>query len=800
MSPTIKVCCALSILFFLSPIASAQTRRAVLVGIDTYEPPDPPASDSAANRGASRGMSADLSPSRASRGVWVNLKGSINDVTAMQQVIEKFYGFDDKNVHVLTDRQATRENIKNALQKYLIDEAAGGDIVFFYYAGHGSQMRNSKSRETPPKDETIVPADASQGVWDVRDKEFARWFNQMLDKKLLVTAIFDSCHSGSIARGASVLRQARLLPDDDRDADDDYHETAPEDRGALIFSAAQANQSAWEDYDQDSGPKPIPHGAFTLALLRVINAGNANLPAIDIFKAVKAQLQAHNIDQLPVLAGRGRDSKPLFGTEASGPGGSVRVAALDVSGERVSLDGGLAIGLREGAELRLTNSKKGSAQVRLRVTEAVSLSRSVAKVIEGDAEAAHPGDLFEVDKWATGAAAKLRVWMPPAALPQADVLRIAQDMSKLSASLRWNWIQDPTDSTAKNLSQTYWDGQSWVLSKPTGATVRLGAAPARQLRPDSLTGGPGAAPSFFLSLPPTNELTSSLQLGTSSVNSAVEVTSNRELADYLLVGRLNGKQLEYAWVLPNSTQDSNANSPNPVRTDWIGVGDTEKSAQAAAVQLTENALRLARVHGWLNLSAPPGATEFPYKLALKRSDCAAGCRNYKAEGSVIEGEQYGAVLTADPNNLKPYIPPRWVYVFILDSWGRGQLLFPPVSAGNEEKLNRLPVKLQDKWPEEISLSDPTALTVSCPFGVDTYILLTTNDPINDLSVFQFSGARSRGTGVHTGGNPLEDLLGSMSSNTRGGRIAVQANWSIQKLPLRSVPKSSRSANEVCSQE
>ena len=54
-------------------------------------------------------------------------------------------------------------------------------------------------------------------VKDIRDKELRHVFNEILDKKILLTVFFDSCHSGSVMRG---LGKARKLDPDLRDVAD----------------------------------------------------------------------------------------------------------------------------------------------------------------------------------------------------------------------------------------------------------------------------------------------------------------------------------------------------------------------------------------------------------------------------------------------------------------------------------------------------------------------------------------------------------------------------------------------------
>jgi len=260
------------VLVMLAPTAGfAQTRRAVLVGINNYVPEGTTAKKIVLTEKAGAG----------GRGSWTNLEGSLNDVESIRQLLITRYGFEEKNIHVLTDAEATHANILDAIQKYLADQAAPGDVSFFYYAGHGSQMHNSLTAEEDKQDETTVPADSYKGTMDIRDKEYARAFMKVIEKGAVLTAVFDSCHSGSIARGYSRFDRVRALPPDPRDSRDDYSGPFPEKRGALIIAAAQDIESAAEGRDENGNE----HGAFTAALMKVLSSAPVDESANDVFFA-----------------------------------------------------------------------------------------------------------------------------------------------------------------------------------------------------------------------------------------------------------------------------------------------------------------------------------------------------------------------------------------------------------------------------------------------------------------------------------------------------------------------------------
>jgi hypothetical protein len=216
--------CWAIVCLILIPPAEAQTKRALLIGIDTYE-----AKGKAISKPA--GVAQRNDAANASRWdllEWGNLDGSLNDVESVHELLASpKFAFAENNIHIVEEEKATREGILHAMKKYLLDEPNRGDTVVFYYAGHGSQRFNSLTDKPFHLDETLVPSDASSGAFDIRDKEIARLFNQIVDKGILLTAIFDSCHSGSIARGIPVGSQgkARFLAYDTRDAKD------PPDRG-----------------------------------------------------------------------------------------------------------------------------------------------------------------------------------------------------------------------------------------------------------------------------------------------------------------------------------------------------------------------------------------------------------------------------------------------------------------------------------------------------------------------------------------------------------------------------------------
>ncbi len=158
--------------------AAGGDRRALIVGINNY-------GEGKAGVG------------RAAKRQFSNLDGAVADAGAFRDLLINRYGFKDSEIKFLSDDQATRTRLLGAIDDWLLRDAGKGSLRLFYYAGHGSQVPNSKSAEADKKDETLVPADAWRGTDDIRDKELARRFDRAARAGVELTVVLDSCHSGS---------------------------------------------------------------------------------------------------------------------------------------------------------------------------------------------------------------------------------------------------------------------------------------------------------------------------------------------------------------------------------------------------------------------------------------------------------------------------------------------------------------------------------------------------------------------------------------------------------------------------
>ncbi|POS84539.1 hypothetical protein EPUL_003382 [Erysiphe pulchra] len=121
------------------------------------------------------------------------LRGCINDVHNVSAYLKENYGYQNDQQNPVG--QPTKNNILRAMS-WLVEGCQPNDALFFHYSGHGGQTDDLDGDEEDGHDEVIYPVDFKHAGHIVDDQ-----IHQILVKPLpagaRLTAIFDSCHSGS---------------------------------------------------------------------------------------------------------------------------------------------------------------------------------------------------------------------------------------------------------------------------------------------------------------------------------------------------------------------------------------------------------------------------------------------------------------------------------------------------------------------------------------------------------------------------------------------------------------------------
>jgi hypothetical protein len=806
----------LSLLLCVLGTASAQTRRALIIGIDTYQP-----------SGTTAQHDAGCTYGRCQLGSFQNLQGAVNDAQAIADVLTgPKFGFPADKVVLLTKPaprqsrpgvvvlpadQTTHDGILAAMKKYIDQVPQPGDTVVFYFAGHGSLRVNTAGEKLTVRgedgklvfvDSTLVPSDVYKGGYDIRDREMTRILNAALDKGVHLTVLFDSCHSGGSTRGLAGGRQ-RSLPYDPRPVTDPP-DTLPDgervppptertDNPALVFAAVQQDQAANE---ADPSPDmPESHGAFTAALLETLQVLPPDAPASLVYQRVKAILEGGGFpEQEPDLdANPARRAQPLFGGAAStADAGKVRTAALKVDADgTVWLDIGIVSGIGPGSEFTATTSASGGSPVKLRVDKALGVARSSATIVGPAGGKVRIGDVFELTRLMPAQSAPLRFFTGNANLSASDIAAVAAQITASGVAV----VADPAEEPYTDVLE--WNGSAWTLrriatergapgthsfiSLQTDKTLPTLLGP--QLTADILKSHLSTRSRLWADLPASRELAAGLN--SSDPNSEAQTAATLADANYVLAGSIVKSAPAYAWLhknelaapphpaaAPDHSPGCSTTSPYPVRSDWVPAADPS----ATSLVLTTYSTRLAKVHGWLQLSnnAVAGASESSFfKLAFVPMTSTTPI---DPDAPVHENDRMRLALQAS-GVVKD---PRWVYILDIDCHGKGSLVYPLNYSENQYPGEG------DQETQVILRHAPT-LRVGPPFGVDTMILLTTAQPLPDPSVLNFDGvARGASRGAQS---PLQQLLSSASSGSRGigAEVEVPTNWGIETTALRSLP-------------
>ncbi len=270
------------------------------------------------------------------------LQGCVNDITAIKEYLEGRVNTDGYQLHLRTllNKDATRQAVIDGFRQHLC-QAGSEDVVFFYYAGHGSQEEAPEEFWTIEPDrlnETLVCYDSrSLGGWDLADKELAKLIAEVAQKNPQITIIMDCCHSSSGTRGdieadtaerkAPIDRRKRPLDSfifSNKDAEQLLTErslatnptgwTLP--RAKHIFLAACRDRQTAKEYNVGGQRR----GAFSYFLLDTLKKANGSLTYRDLFKRTNALVRSKVANQSPQLEATVLDDleQPFLGGAIAG--------------------------------------------------------------------------------------------------------------------------------------------------------------------------------------------------------------------------------------------------------------------------------------------------------------------------------------------------------------------------------------------------------------------------------------------------------------------------------------------------
>lgn len=130
----------------------------------------------------------------------LNLPGIDLDVR-MAEKMAKMLGFESSSIKTLTGKNASRSDIEQTFQNWLIKGTSADDRVLFYFSGHGGRIKDKNGDEKDGQDEYITAYDLGRKVSEggfILDDDLSKWINSIPSQNKLI--ILDSCHSGTASR------------------------------------------------------------------------------------------------------------------------------------------------------------------------------------------------------------------------------------------------------------------------------------------------------------------------------------------------------------------------------------------------------------------------------------------------------------------------------------------------------------------------------------------------------------------------------------------------------------------------
>lgn len=133
------------------------------------------------------------------KGSDAELRGCINDIRNIQNILVNNCDYSTNNIRVLTEEnevKPTRSNIENQIN-WLVSNCMSGDTLVFYYSGHGANIDDRTGDETDKKDEVLIPLDYEKNGFITDD-----WLYQNMACKIAsgvkLFGFTDCCHSGTM--------------------------------------------------------------------------------------------------------------------------------------------------------------------------------------------------------------------------------------------------------------------------------------------------------------------------------------------------------------------------------------------------------------------------------------------------------------------------------------------------------------------------------------------------------------------------------------------------------------------------
>ena len=180
---------------------------------------------------------------------------AVNDAVAVREMLIENYGFVDENITMITDEDATKENILDGFSG-ILEKAGEKDRVIVFYAGHGETYKLPNGGDMG----YLIPVDGNvenlyrssipmKSVYDIADMSYAKH----------ILYLVDACYGG-------LTLSTRGLKKDNTPT---YIKKMTNERGRMVITAGGKDEQVIEKPEWG-------HSAFTRNLLKGLGDGLAD--------------------------------------------------------------------------------------------------------------------------------------------------------------------------------------------------------------------------------------------------------------------------------------------------------------------------------------------------------------------------------------------------------------------------------------------------------------------------------------------------------------------------------------------
>ncbi|MEG4172844.1 MULTISPECIES: caspase family protein [unclassified Microcoleus] len=318
-----------------------------------------------------------------------NLRGCVQDINHVETYLKDTFNLTSDQIIKLTATASDNPNqpqeppellptYENIVAKFkeLTAKAQPQDQVYIHYSGHGGRAKTifESLKGFGALDEALVPTDIGQpNSRYLRDIEFAKLLEEMVEKELVVTLVLDSCHSGGATRemsGDDQIRGEGFIDTTPRPTDSlvaplqelaQTWQTAtensrnitvvngllPEPKGYTLIAACREHEFAYEKVFEGTER----NGALTYFLLKALREKGTEISVEELFNKVSNQVNNVFVQQTPMLMGE--TERTFFGGQLVGASRKAPVMKVDIKKNRVQLQMGQASGIKKGAEFEI---------------------------------------------------------------------------------------------------------------------------------------------------------------------------------------------------------------------------------------------------------------------------------------------------------------------------------------------------------------------------------------------------------------------------------------------------------------